>query len=581
MSKKYDFGGWATKNDLKCSDGRIIQRGAFKHNDGATVPLVWNHQHNEPYNVLGHAALEDRPEGVYAYCTFNGTDHGQNAKELVRHGDISALSIYANKLKEVGRNVVHGTIREVSLVLSGANPGAFIDSILEHSEGEDGEAVVYTGEVLDLYHSEDEPEDVKMEEEITHADEDSEETLQDVFDTLTDKQKNVVYAIMGQLVEGESAQESNEEIKQSDEEGPTTMKKNVFDKEGTVLEHSLTHAEIESVFANAKRIGSLRESFRESVIEHGITDIEYLFPEAKLLNTPPELIQREMSWVRSVMGGVHKTPFSRIKSMFADLREDEARAKGYLKGNKKPEEVFGLLKRTTAPYTVVKLQKLDRDDVIDITDFDVVAWIKSEMRMMLEEEIARAILVGDGRPNSSNDKINPLNIRPIWGDEDLYTISVSVPAPTGSSEEERALSMGKAFIRAAVKSRKDYTGSGNPTLYTTEDILTDMLLMEDAIGHRLYDSVEKLATAMRVNNIITVPVMENLTRTRADSATVKLLGLIVNLRDYNIGADKGGAVAMFEDFDIDYNKQTYMIETRCSGALIKPYSAIAIEMPVT
>jgi len=562
--KTYDFGGWATRNNLRCSDGRTIMKDAFKHNDGQTVPLVWNHQHNDPLNVLGHALLENREEGVYAYCKFNETESGKNAKLLVEHGDVSALSIYANQLKQQGSNVIHGAIREVSLVLAGANPGAFIDSVMSHGEESDDEAIIYTGEDISLFHA-----DEKKDKPVDEKSED-EETVADVFNTLTEKQKTVVYAMIGQALEEKEESEDNNNNDDS-KGGNKTMKHNVFDKEDTKKD-VLSHSDLEAIFADAKRYGSLKDS----VLAHGIEQIDYLFPDAKNVTNTPQFIQRDMGWVQKVMNSVHHTPFSRIKSILADITEDDARAKGYIKGNLKKDEVFTLLKRTTTPTTIYKKQKLDRDDVVDITDFDVVAWLKSEMRMMLDEEIARAILVGDGRLSSSDDKINEQNIRPIWKDDDLYTIKAPVTVAANATADEKA----KAFIRATIKSRKNYKGSGEPTLYTTEDVLTDCLLMEDTIGRVIYDSVSKLATALRVKEIVTVPVMENLSRVD-NGTTYGLMGIIVNLTDYNIGADKGGAVNMFDDFDIDYNAQKYLIETRCSGALIKPYSAIALELTVT
>ena len=559
--KTYDFSGWATRNNLRCSDGRTIMKDAFKHNDGQTVPLVWNHQHNDPLNVLGHALLKNREEGVYAYCKFNETESGKNAKLLVEHGDVSALSIYANQLKQQGPNVIHGAIREVSLVLAGANPGAFIDSVMRHGEESDDEAIIYTGEDISLFHA-----DEKKDKPVDEKSED-EETVADVFNTLTEKQKTVVYAMIGQALEEKEESEDNNNNDDS-KGGNKTMKHNVFDKEDTKKD-VLSHSDLEAIFADAKRYGSLKDS----VLAHGIEQIDYLFPDAKNVTNTPQFIQRDMGWVQKVMNSVHHTPFSRIKSVLADITEDDARAKGYIKGNLKKDEVFTLLKRTTTPTTIYKKQKLDRDDVVDIVDFDVVAWLKSEMRMMLDEEIARAILVGDGRLSSSDDKINEQNIRPIWKDDDLYTIKAPVTVAANATAYEKA----KAFIRAAIKSRKNYKGSGEPTLYTTEDVLTDCLLMEDTTGRVIYDSVSKLATALRVKEIVTVPVMENLSRVD-NGTTYSLMGIIVNLTDYNIGADKGGAVNMFDDFDIDYNAQKYLIETRCSGALIKPYSAIALEL---
>lgn len=570
MVKDYDFSGWATRANLRCSDGRVILPGAFADQDGMKVPLVWNHEHNSNQNVLGHAILENRDEGVYAYCKFNETESGQNAKLLVKHGDVTALSIYANKLKQKGSHVVHGAIRELSLVLAGANPGAFIDSVICHDDGEDEEAIIYSGmageEDFFLAHAdgnEEEKKDMATEETKKTPDEGGEETIADVLKTFNEKQKTVMYALIGKALEDKGGNND-------DDEEDSNMKHNVFDTEET-QEDVLTHAEMSAIFSDAKR-GTLRDS----VLAHGIEHIDYLFPEAKSVDATPQFIQRDVTWVKKFMGGVHHTPFSRIKSMFADITEDEARAKGYIKGNLKKEEVFSLLKRSTDPTTVYKKQKMDRDDVIDIVDFDVVAWIKSEMRMMLDEELARAMLVGDGRLPSSDEKIDESRIRPIWKDSDLFTIKYRIETGAADDADTRA----KAFIRAAVKSRKEYKGSGNPTLYTTEDLLTDCLLLEDRTGRRIYDTVTTLATAMRVKEIVTVPVMEGLSR-EDKGEELKLMGLIVNVGDYNVGADKGGAVNMFDDFDIDYNAQKYLIETRCSGALTKPYSAIALEEHVT
>ena len=575
--ERFDFSGWATRNDLKCSDGRTIRKDAFKDNNGQKVPLVWNHQHNDPLNILGHALLENRQEGVYAYCTFNETEAGQNAKLLVEHGDVSALSIYANQLKQRGSDVIHGAIREVSLVLAGANPGAFIDSVICHGEESEEEAIIYTGEDISLFHAEcDKKEEKKEEKPVenekkTTEDEkkttESEETVGEVLDTLNEKQKTAVFALIAQALE--NADNSND-----DDEEEKEMKHNVFDEDETKKENVLSHSDIESILSDAKRSGSLKESFLAHTATYGIDQIDTLFPEPKSMNTPPEFIKRDMDWVAGVINGVHHTPFSRIKSMFANITEDEARAKGYIKGNLKKEEVFTLLKRTTTPTTIYKKQKLDRDDILDITDFDVVAWIKGEMRMMLDEEIARAILVGDGRLTSDDDHIPEQNIRPVWKDDDLYTIKTKITVSTTATDDDKA----KAMIKAAVKSRKNYKGSGNPVLYTTEDFLTNCLLLEDTQGYRLYKSEQDVATAMRVSKIVTVPVMEGLTRVDSESKTRTLMGIIVNLKDYNVGADKGGAVNMFDDFDIDYNQQKYLMETRCSGALIKPYSAIALEM---
>jgi len=567
--KTFDFSGWATRNNLKCSDGRTIMKDAFKHNDGQTVPLVWNHQHNDPLNILGHALLENREEGVYAYCKFNETESGKNAKLLVEHGDVSALSIYANQLKQNGSNVLHGAIREVSLVLAGANPGAFIDAVIRHGETSDEEAIIYTGKNISLYHSDEKKEDKPVDEKKPDEKKDTEETVADVFETLNEKQKTVVYAMIGQALEEKEESEDNNNNNNDSKGGNKVMKHNVFDKEDTTQKDVLSHSDMEAIFSNVRRYGSLRDA----VLAHGIENIDYLFPDAKNVTNTPQFIQRDMGWVQKVMKSVHHTPFSRIKSILADITEEDARAKGYIKGNLKKDEVFSLLKRTTTPTTIYKKQKLDRDDIVDIVDFDVVAWLKSEMRVMLDEEIARAVLVGDGRLASSDDKINEQNIRPIWTDADLYTIKAPVTVAADATADQKA----KAFIRATIKSRKNYKGSGEPTLYTTEDVLTDCLLMEDTTGRVIYDSVSKLATALRVKEIVTVPVMENLSRVD-NGATYSLMGIIVNLTDYNIGADKGGAVNMFDDFDIDYNAQKYLIETRCSGALIKPYSAIALEL---
>ena len=576
---KYDFSGWATKNNIKCSDGRTILRDAFKHNDGQTVPLVWNHQHNESANVLGHAVLENREEGVYAYCTFNDTEAGKNAKLLVEHGDVTALSIYANQLKQNGSNVMHGTIREVSLVLAGANPGAFIDSIIRHGEFCEDEAVIYTGENLSLEHADQKPSD---KEDKTGEDDkgdgkvegNKEKTIKDVVDSMSEEQKNVLYALVGQALEGkEMAQSAIEENNNIEDGGEQEMKHNVFEGRETDKKDVLSHDAMETIFKDAKRYGSLKESFLAHADQYGIKDIEWLFPDAKNVNMPPDFIKRDDSYVQKVMRGVHHVPFSRIKSMHADITADQARAKGYIKGKLKKEEVFTLLKRTTTPTTIYKKQKLDRDDVVDITDFDVVAWLKMEMRMMLDEEIARAILVGDGRLSSDDDKINEMCIRPIAKDADLYCVKAPVTVASAATEEEIA----KAFIRTVIKSRKEYKGSGSPTLFTTEDVLTNCLLLEDKNGRIIYDTVEKLATALRVKEIVTVEVMEG-AKTTVESVEKPLMALMVNLVDYYVGADKGGAVNMFDDFDIDYNQQKYLMETRCSGALVKPFSAVAVAL---
>ena len=575
---KYDFSGWATKNNIKCSDGRTILRDAFKHNDGQTVPLVWNHQHNESANVLGHAVLENREEGVYAYCTFNDTEAGKNAKLLVEHGDVTALSIYANQLKQNGSNVMHGTIREVSLVLAGANPGAFIDSIIRHGEFCEDEAVIYTGENLSLEHADQKPSD--KEDKAGEDDKgdgkvegNKQKTIKDVVDSMSEEQKNVLYALVGQALEGKEMAQSAIEENNIEDGGEQEMKHNVFEGKETEKENVLSHDAMETILKDAKRYGSLKESFLAHANHYGIKDIEWLFPDAKNVNMPPDFIKRDDSYVQKVMRGVHHVPFSRIKSMHANITADEARAKGYIKGNRKKEEVFTLLKRTTVPTTIYKKQKLDRDDVVDITDFDVVAWLKMEMRMMLDEEIARAILVGDGRLSDSDDKINEQCIRPIASDDDLYCVKAKVSVAAAATEDEIA----KAFIRTVIKSRKEYKGSGSPTLFTTEDVLTNCLLLEDKNGRIIYDTVDKLATALRVKEIVTVEVMEG-AKTKVESQDKPLMALMVNLVDYYVGADKGGAVNMFDDFDIDYNQQKYLMETRCSGALVKPYSAVAVAL---
>lgn len=584
---EYDFSGWATRNNIRCSDGRTILKDAFKHNDGQIVPLVWNHDHNDPLNVLGHALLENRDEGVYAYCTFNDTDAGRNAKALVEHGDVTALSIYANQLKQQGPNVLHGAIREVSLVLAGANPGAFIDSIIRHGEESDEEAIIYTGEELVLEHACGGATPKKKKKEMEHSqntivndknlDEikdnftppsgNKEKTVQDVFDTLNEEQKTVVYALIGQALDDSNQNENNEK------EGNDNMKHNVFDQDQKEKENVLTHADMETIISEGKRYGSLKDSFLAHAAQYGIDQIDFLFPDAKNVTNQPDFIKRDDSYVQKVLRGVHHTPFSRIKSTHANITADEARAKGYIKGHLKKEEVFTLLKRTTTPTTIYKKQKMDRDDIIDITDFDVVAYIKAEMRMMLDEEIARAILIGDGRSTSSDDKIPETNVRPIAKDEDLYTIKAPVAVAANATEDAIA----KAFIRTVIKTRKEYKGSGSPTLFTTEDMLTNCLLLEDNNGRIIYDSVDKLATTLRVKEIVPVEVMEGVTRT-AGAKNLPLMAILVNLDDYYVGADKGGAINMFDDFDIDYNQEKYLIETRISGALVKPYSAIAFEL---
>ena len=587
MEERFDFSGWATRNDIKCADGRTIRRDAFKDCDGKTVPLVWGHIHDDPNVVLGHGLLKNDPKGVRIYGVFNDTEAGRNAKAFVKNGDVTSLSIYANKLKQRGGDVIHGVIREVSLVLAGANPGAYIEEVnLAHGDDPDSatEAIIWNDDgVIDpndiIVHSfdgESDKNEETKEETIEHS-EDSEsekegkemadKTIKDVIDSMNEDQQKVLYFLVGKAAEGngETDDEDDKAKHYDDDEGEEVMKHNVFDKsydEGPTLSHD----QMEEIIKDGKKYGSLKESFLAHAEEYGIDGLEWLFPEDRNVNgNTPEWIKRDMDWVSSVMGAVHHTPFSRVKSTFANITEDEARAKGYIKGNYKKEEVFSLLKRATHPQTVYKKQKLDRDDKIDITDFDVVAWLKGEMRMMLNEEIARAILIGDGRIPGDEDKINEDNIRPIANDADLFTIKKAVTV--GNDDDATA----KNFIRAAIKARKDYKGSGNPVLFTTEDMLTDMLLLEDGFGHSLYPTEATLATKLRVSKIVTVPVMEGHQVGGRD-----LMGIIVNMKDYTVGADKGGAVEMFEDFDIDYNQEKYLIETRCSGALTKPFSAIVL-----
>ena len=560
---EYDFSGYATKCNIRCSDGRIIKKGAFKDCDGKVVPLVYNHDHNDVSNVLGHCLLEDRDDGMYAYISCNATDSGNAAKEQVMHGDLRSLSIYANHIRQNGPDVIHGNIREVSLVLAGANPGAFIDTIMMHNDEDEEDAVIYSGEEITIAHAADDEENKETKE---MAEPKKEKTVQDVLDELTEEQLQVVMGLIGAAAEG---------VKESDNEGDNEdMKHNVFENDNDYIEHAdrdtyMSSEELSTILEDAKSNGSLKKTF----FAHGITNIDYLFPDDKNLDTPPQYIKRDTDWVSGVMNGVHKTPFSRIRSTFANITGDEARARGYITGHQKVSEVLALLKRSTSPQTVYKMQKFDRDDIIDITDFDVISWIKTEMRMMLDEEIARAILVGDGREAGTEYSISHDHIRPIWTDDDLFTVKVPVAVEQSDSLAVRA----KKTIQAIVRARKYYKGSGNPVFYTTEDTLTEMLLLEDLNQRIIYDTVDKLANALRVSKIVTVPVMENLTR-EVSGENRPLVGIIVNLNDYNVGADKGGAVNMFDDFDIDYNKYSYLIETRCSGALTKPYSAMAVEL---
>lgn len=592
MAIDYDCSGWATKANTRCYDGLTIAPDAFKECDGKTVPMVYNHDHSSVDNVIGHCLLKNRPQGVYCYAKFNDTDTGRTAKACVENGDLSAFSIYANGLQKVGKTVKHGFIREVSLVLAGCNPGALIDEVVKHSADEDyegGEAFIYNEDGLSLTHGMD-PEgnpledlthsadsgnavtdDKATQEEAEMADEKNmskEETVADVFNTLTDKQKKVVYAIIGSAIASEKDDDGKED---------TTVKQNVFDRDTTetVLKHSI--GDINAVIKGAKSSGTMKAAFENSDItgeelaylSHGIDNVEWLFPDDKVLDNPPRIIDKDQTWVGKVMSAVHHIPFSRFKSMFADLTEEDACAKGYIKGNFKKEQVFGLLRRSTSPTTVYKKQKMDRDDVIDITSFDVIAWLKSEMRLKLNEEIARAILIGDGRPAASEDKVDENCIRPVFNDADLFTIKVQVSTTGLTAVEDKY----KAAIKSILRSRKEYKGAGTPTLFTTEDALTEMLLLEDTIGHALYADEAALARKLRVSNIVTVPQMEGMKGAKGGD----LFGIIVNLSDYTVGADKGGAVSMFDDFDIDFNAMKYLIETRCSGALTTPYSAIAVE----
>ena len=673
VDERPSFEGWCTRANLRCSDGRTIMKDAFKDNDGTRVPLVWNHQHDDVSNVLGHADLENREEGVWARCYFNNNPKAKEAMEDVRHGDICALSIYANRLKQQGSNVVHGVIKEVSLVLAGANPGASIISSIQHGDESDESAIIYTGESNhyevndddysedeseELEHSDDESEEEKDmakeetlqdiwdsmnekqkklveyligkakggdsgEAEVKHADtEDSEdgETLQDIWDSMNEKQQNLSEYLIGKAKEDSDEDDSDDsdeddEVEHSDEddEEEDSMKHNVFDNDTRSEGLVLTHSDQKAIIDGMKKYGSFNESFRAYAEDAGVDDAalmhadsdygversvtaktygvdhetlqdqnyfvndpSFLFPDARELNNVPKFIQRKMDWVAGVIAGTKHSPFSRVKTRFADITEDEARAKGYIKGKLKKDEVFTLLKRTTTPTTIYKRQKMDRDDLIDITDFDVVAWIRNEMRMMLNEELARAILVGDGRLSSSDDKINEQNIRPIWTDHELFTIKKKVTFAANATEDDQA----KALIKAAVKARKDYRGAGNPTCYMTEDMLTNMLLLEDSIGHRLYKTEAEVASAMRVSRIVTVPIMENLTRSVTEGQTTEtrtLQCIIVNLSDYQVGTDRGGEIKSYDQFDIDYNQQKFLIETRCSGALTTPYSAIVIE----
>ena len=641
---KYDFGGYVTKNDIKCADGRTIRHDAFKDDNGRTVPLVWQHMHNDPTNVLGHVLLENRDDGVYGYGILNSTPQGKNARELIAHNDITSMSIYANHLKQNGGDVVHGKIREVSLVLAGANPGATIDTVsFEHADGSftdsDEDVIIHSGFNFDdneLSHAEDErptpieskSDDSDSDETVQqifdsmtdeqktvayyliaqatgqgdiarvarHSDDESSDdsgskgsgkTVKQVFDSMSEKQKNVIYFIIGSILsednggksdENEESEDEDSDNVQHDDLGDITMHKNIF--EGTDTDtgtKELTHDDMNEILKEAEQTRS--SSLKQEFLSHGINQLDVLFPESKSISNEPNLISRPMDWVSQVWNGFRKTPFSRIKTINANITGEEARARGYVKGNKKEEEVLNLLQRATTPQTIYKLQKLDRDDIIDVTDIDVVSWLKREMRVMLDEELARAAIIGDGRSASSPDKIKTDNIRPIYGDDDLYTIYYEIKYAADATEGDKSATL----VDSAVKSRKEYRGSGNPVLLASTDVITQMLLARDKIGRRLYANETDLAAALRVSRIIEVPLMEGTTRTytpsgTSTSKTMELLGLIVNLNDYTIGADRGGAVSLFDDFDIDYNKYTYLIETRCSGALYKPKSAIALEI---
>ena len=619
--KKYDFSGWATRNDIKCADGLTIRQDAFADCDGVTVPLVYMHDHKDPENVLGHAMLENREDGVYCYGSFNDTEKGEMAKLLVAHGDITSLSIFANNVVKKGSDVLHGAIKEVSLVLAGANPGATIDfPVLQHSDGTfdeiDNECIINYGQSLRLgtdltelahwleenedviFHDDVEDDEDEYEEDDEDMDEEDDEdeededdpTVDDVLEGMDEEEAEVVDELLqlayqqgvedaGGVVDEEDDEEGedDEDIEQAYmyEGGNTIMHNNVFERydDDMILEHGIDADEAMDILHDAMENG---QSLKATTIAHSIDNIDWLFPEARMETATPGWIKRDTGWVSGVLNGVHHTPYSRIKSRFADIREDEARARGYIKDNYKKEEVFTLLKRTTTPQTIYKKQKLDRDDIIDITDFDVVAWIKAEMRMMLDEEIARAIMIGDGRLASSEDKIKEEHVRPIWKDDELYSVKVKVTYAAGADDNAKA----QANIKALIKNRKLYKGSGNPKFYTTEDVLADMLLITDTTGRFIYESVQNLANKLRVSEIVTVPVFDNQVRTD-DGHNYALLGIMVNLADYNVGADKGGAVNMFEDFDIDYNKEVYLIETRISGALTVPFSALVLETEVT
>nr|DAN83611.1 MAG TPA: major capsid protein [Caudoviricetes sp.] len=585
MAVKCDFSGYATKNDVRCSDNKVIRHGAFAAYDGKSVPLVWQHQHKDVTNVLGHADLEVREDGVYAYAHLNHSDAGRTAREMVRNGDIKAMSIYATHVKARGNDVVHGELVEVSLVLRGANPGAYIDQVsIQHGDnGDEIEAVMYTDAQIDFVsHSDDEDEDFEAEEtdDVEHAEEEPEAdeaesdeddpTLGEIFEGMTDQQKTAVYAIVGQIVDAddEEAEEPVEDTAHSDTTTEDTMAhQNVFEGSKTEELPVLTHADVEQIFADAKSCGSLKEAVLSHADNYGIKQIDTLFPDAKNLWTTPEFIKRKTDWVSSVVGAAKHSPFSRIKTQFADITADEARAKGYIKGNKKKDEVFSLLKRTTSPTTIYKKQKLDRDDILDITDFDVVTWIRGEMRIMIEEELGRAVLLGDGREASSDDKIKEDCIRPVYKEDTLYAPRVILAKETTTED----------MLDSIVRAMDDYEGSGNPTWFAAPQVITEILLLKDKMGHRLFSSLSDLADYVGVSKIVKVPLMKNLVRTSNKNGKVDALGIIVNMSDYTIGADKGGQLFAAEDFDISFNQYHYLLETRLSGALTKVKSAIILE----
>lgn len=563
---KFDFSGYATKNDLKCADGRTIRHNAFKDNDGETVPLVWQHMHNDPANVLGHALLENREDGVYAFCKFNETDAGKNAKLLVEHGDITSLSIFADKLKQKGENVLHGSIREVSLVLSGANPGALIDNLsISHGDGTyediEDEAIIYTGLELSL-------KDLEHAEKKEDGQNGSDETLQDVFDTLNDKQKNVVYAMLAHV-----ADDTGDDIEHSENKGGQDMKRNLFDNyEGDEDQATtLTHAQFQTILTDAMKTGSLRDSILAHATEYGIENIDVLFPDARTLSRDPDWLKREDDWVQGVLNSISKSPFSRVKSVIADMDIDTARAKGYIKGTEKKEVYLKAAKRVTTPTTIYVKQKLDRDDIIDVVDFDAVAMVRYQLRTLLDEELAMAALIGDGRDLDDQYKISEENIRPIWTDDDLYSVKEVLTTKTNY----------KAMIKAIALLHKNYKGSGSPVFYTTSEIHTNMLWVEDVNGRRIYESDATLCAALGVSRIVEVAAFEGKERITEDDKIMELIGIKVNLRDYNFGADKGGQIATFDDFDIDFNQYKYLMETRCSGALTRPKSAQIFEFDAT